>query len=255
MTVNRGTNRYFNNWKASGEQNLLQSLTVEAIKIYGQDMLYLPRTLVSYDPIYGEDDVSEYNSAIPIEMYVKSVDGFEGDGVFLSKFGLEIRDQVTLTVAKRTFELEVTNTENEITRPREGDLIYFPLNKKLFQIKYVNYKPFFYQLGDLQSYDLVCELFEYSSQKLNTGVPEIDIVEVNYSFDSFSYAVTDAEGNPITDLEGNYIVHSEYDLSVIEAAADNEPIADEQSGDDPISLTDDIIDWSEIDPFSEGGKY
>jgi len=153
MSFAVGTNKYFCNFDNAGEQGLLEDLVIESIKIFGLDMYYLPRTLISYDQIYGEDDISEYNEAIPLELYIKSVDGFEGDGVFFSKFGLEIRDQITFTMARKTFEQVVVNQ----VRPFESDLIYYPLNKKLFQIRFVNYLPVHYPLGDLQSYDIVSQ--------------------------------------------------------------------------------------------------
>ena len=100
-------------------------------------MYYIPRKLNNYDPVYGADDQSSYEQAIMIEMYIKSINGFSGDGSFLSKFGLEIRDQVVFSVAQRIFSEEVGTVTTQV-RPNEGDLIYFPLNNKCFQIKFVN---------------------------------------------------------------------------------------------------------------------
>src|SRR5210317_2210389 len=168
------TNVYFNNYDYAPEQTLYEDLVIESIKIYGHDVKYIPRVLNNFDELYTEDTISSFEKAIDIEMYVKSVDGFTGDGVFLSKYGLEIRDEVTFTVAKRRFERQITGTDPSRNVPKEGDLIYFPLNKKPFQIKFVDYKPFFYQHGKLQTYDRVCELFEYSSEVFNTGNTEID---------------------------------------------------------------------------------
>lgn len=97
------TNFFFNNFQSSQEQLLLENLIIESIKIYGEDMYYLPRTINKKDELYGTDDISTYDSAVLVEMYIKNVDGFQGDGNFMSKFGLEIRDQVTFTIAKRRF--------------------------------------------------------------------------------------------------------------------------------------------------------
>lgn len=214
------TNPLFNNFRFTGEQQLYEDLIVEFIKIHGDDMWYIPRAFVNKDEIYGEDDLSEYNSAYLIEIYVRSYDGFQGDGSFVSKFGLEIRDQVTFTISKRRFEEDIGNAES-IFRPREGDLLYFPLNRKVFEIKYVDNKPFFYPFGELFTYDLYCENFEYSSERFNTGIPEIDSIKI---------LSTDTIAN----------------------TGDPDPI------DDSIFIqneSDDIIDFSVSDPFSEGGSY
>lgn len=182
------TNFYFNNYQNSQEQLLLESLIIESIKIYGEDMYYVPRTLNNKNEVYGEDDISSYDSATLVEFYIKNVDGFGGDGNFMSKFGLEIRDQVTFVIAKRVFEEEIGFAANYV-RPREGDLIYFPLNRKLFQIKYVDNKPIYYPMGALQTYELTCELFEYSGEQFNTGVADIDDIQDKLSLDIFDYGI------------------------------------------------------------------
>lgn len=177
------TNFYFNTLGHYGEQNLIEDLIVESIKIYGIDCYYLPRTIVSEDLLFGEDSLSKFDNAYQIEMYIKSVNGFEGDGTFLSKFGLEIRDEMVLSVSQRRFgeEIAYDETTSEAGRPVEGDLIYFPLNKKLYEIKFVEHEVVFYQMGKLQTYDLTCELFEYSSERIDTGIQAIDAIEDKYS--------------------------------------------------------------------------
>lgn len=247
MALPPGTNFYFRNYDSSREQQLLEDLIVESIKQYGEDMFYIPRVLVDKDEIFGEDTQSKYEHAIPLELYIKSVDGFEGDGVFLSKFGLEIRDQVTFTVALRTFNIDVglvTGTQ----RPNEGDLIYFPLNQKLFEIRYVNYKPFFYQLGALQTYDLVCELFEYNNQEFNTGIAEIDEIQTKFSFNVLDYALLAEDGSVMRTEDDEYLVTEKWDMDEIDPGTDNDYIEEEIENED-------IIDWSETDPFSETGTY
>ena len=131
-------------------------------------MYYIPRKLNNYDNVYGADDQSSYENAYSIELYIKSVDGFSGDGDFMSKFGIEIRNQVIFSVAQRRFNEEIGEYTTQV-RPNEGDLIYFPLNKKCFQIKYVNKFEMFYQLGALQTWEMTCELFEYSNENLKIG--------------------------------------------------------------------------------------
>jgi signal peptidase I len=155
------TNFFFNNFQASQEQLLLENLVIESIKIYGHDIYYVPRKLNNYDDVYGADDQSSYEVAYPIEMYIKSIDGFSGDQEFLSKFGVEIRNQVVFSVARRIFNEEVGEFTAQV-RPNEGDIIYFPLNQRAFQIKYVNKYEMFYQLGALQTWEMTCEVFEYS---------------------------------------------------------------------------------------------
>ena len=191
------TNTYFRNFDARNEQELLHSLVTESIQIYGHDVNYIPRTLVNKDTILGEDSISEYKDAYSIEMYIKSVDGFEGEGDLVSKFGLEIRDQIVFSVARRAFEgLDIG------VRPKEGDLIYFPLTEKLFQIMFVEHETPFYQTGALPTFDLTCELFTYSDEKIDTGVEEVDVIEQKQSlvrtFELESVSGTFTEGETVT---------------------------------------------------------
>lgn len=239
------TNFYFNNFQNSQEQLLIENLIIESIKIYGQDMYYVPRVIMNKDEIYGADDISEYNRAYPVEFYIKSVDGFSGDGNFMSKFGLEIRDQVVFSIAQRVFYEEV-GLDSNLLRPNEGDLIHFPLNNKLFKIMYVNKFEMFYQLGALQTWEITCELFEYSSEKFNTGIPAIDSIQQNLSLNIFDWALLDEDGERILDENSDYIVMENFTLETIDALADNSFIQSE---------TDDFLDFTERDPFSENGTY
>ena len=164
-------NSYFRD--VSSENDLLHDLTIESIKIHGRDMVYIPRTLVNEDELFSEDTISKFENGVEIEMFINSIDGFGGDGDFISKFGLEIRDSVELILSKRRFE-ESFSHDSTITRPREGDLIFFPLSKGLFEIKFVEHENPFYQLGKLYTYKLSCELFVYSSEDIDSGFSEID---------------------------------------------------------------------------------
>jgi len=221
-------------------------LIVESIKIFGEDMLYIPRTLNNKDELYGADDQSSYDEAILVELYIKNVDGFGGDGNFMSKFGLEIRDQVTFTIAKRVFDEEV-GAQRNFLRPREGDCIYFPLNNKVFQIKFVDNKPIYYQLGALQVYDLTCELFEYAGESFNTGIPQIDSIQTNLSTDLFDYGIqTETGGFMLATEDGDLIANENFNIETIDPTADNENIQIE-------SLN--FMDFTERDPFSENGVY
>ena len=168
-------NTYFENYENSMEQNLVEDLVVEAIRIYGVDTWYLPRTTTAKDEILNEDDLPLFDDAYMIEMYIKNVDSFEGEGDFLSKFGLEIRDSLTLTISRKVYDDEIaSNSASTIKRPSEGDLIYLPLNNKYFVIQHVEHEAIFYQMGSLQTYDLKCDLFEYSGERFNTGIAELD---------------------------------------------------------------------------------
>ena len=243
------TNFYFNNFSSSNEQNLYEDLIIESIKIYGEDMYYIPRVITNYDNLLGEDASSQYNHAIMVELYIKSIDGFTGDGNFMSKFGLQIRDQVVFSIAQRTFNQEVAIVTDQI-RPNEGDLIYFPLNRKCFQIKFVNKFEMFYQFGALQTWELTCELFEYSNEQFNTGVDEIDSIQKNYSVNILDYTIMDEGGVNLTDENSNYLVVEGYKPETINPASENDTI---QQGTDNFPLgSDDFIDFTEKDPFSEG---
>lgn len=171
------TNVFFSP-SVQSEQLLYEDLIIEGLRLYGQDMLYIPRVSISTDEILNEE-YSRFNDAYKIEMYVANTQGFEGEGTLLSKFGLEIRDQATFIVAKRRFEQLVHIDENDIAhfRPREGDLIFLPLTNSMFEIKFVEHENPFYRLSDLPIYELQCELFEYSSERFDTGISGVDILE------------------------------------------------------------------------------
>jgi hypothetical protein len=189
------------------EQNLIEDLIIESIRIYGFDIWYIPRTIVAKDELLNEDDLSTFNSAYMIETYIKNVDGFGGDGDFLSKFGLQINDTMTLTIAMRKF-LEDVALFDEQVRPNEGDLIYFPLNRKIFEVKFVEHEAIFYQMGKLQTYDLRCELFEYSQERFNTGIEEIDTLLAPYVLTS-NAAIANVES--VDFLADNFTIETNAD--------------------------------------------
>jgi hypothetical protein len=164
------TNPYFNFKSSAPEQNLMEDLTIEAIKTMGMDVLYLPREYVKKDLLFGEDVLSQFTKTYEIEMYLQSVDGFQGEGDILAKYGLEIKDKVEMVVSKRRFVDEISNLETNVDRPREGDLIFFPFGNYLFEINFVEHENPFYQLGKNQTYLIQAELFTYSLEKFQTGV-------------------------------------------------------------------------------------
>lgn len=209
-------------------------------------MYFIPRNPIAVDKIYGEDPMREYTRAIPVELYVKNIEGFAGEGDFLSKFNIQIRDQITLSIARRVFEQEVGVFET-ITRPREGDLIYLPLNKKIFEIKFVEHEAIFYQLGALQMYDLKCELFEYNSEYFATGIDAIDSLMNDYSLDTgVSAGLLTEKGAYLVDESGFSILQESFDINTNDPLADNDEFELEADG---------FIDFSERDPFSEGAGY
>jgi len=189
------TNQYFNHHGTNTPENrLIENLMIESIQTYGIDVYYLPRTLNNEDTLLGEDASSSYDSAHTIEMYIKTVDGFEGSGDFISKWGLQIKDQITFTVAKRRWQELGLATDGRAKIPHEGDLIYFPITKALFQILFIEDESIFYQTGQLQSYDMLCEMFTYSDQKFDTGIDELDAIERSHSY-SIDFTMNTGSGN------------------------------------------------------------
>ena len=181
------TNVYFSHGTRN-EQYLVEDLIIESLKIYGNEFFYIPRTLVSKDEILGEDRLSEFKASFPIEMYFENVDSLDGQGAFIQKFGLMMEQSATLVVARRRWEQLVGRYGQTIipTRPCEGDLIYFPLSKGLFEIKFVKHQDPFYQLGKLYVYKLQIELFQYASERIDTGIKEVDVFESLKTFSTNS---------------------------------------------------------------------
>ena len=248
------SNLYFNNYAFSGEQNLIEDLIVESIKIYGMDVQYLPRTIVAEDSFFGEDPLSKFTDSYEMEMYIKNVEGFEGEGDFLSRFNLEIRDQITFTVSQRRWAEEVTlgdthtdDEGNNIGRPAEGDLIYFPLTGKIYEVKFIEHESIFYQMGALQTYDLTCELFQYSHEVIDTGRAAIDQIEDDYSGDALNFQITDEAGNILISEDSAYILQEGYRIENTDKSANNEFFG--------ASTNIDFIDFSEGNPFSEGANW
>lgn len=176
----------------SGEQSIVEDLIIESIRIYGKEVFYIPRTLVSKDDILGEDRLSQFKTAYPIEMYFENIDNFSGAGAFIQKFGLMMEQSATLIVARRRWEQMIGRFDRTILpeRPAEGDLIYYPLTGGLFEIKFVQHQDPFYQLGRLYQYKLQVELFQYASERIDTGNDDIDIFETLKTFS------TDTEISP-----------------------------------------------------------
>ena len=221
------TNVYFRNYDNFNEQNLIDDLVIESIQVYGIDIDYISGEFnKDRDVIFNENDTPLYDEMYEFEVYVKNVDGFEGEGDFMSRFGLEIRDTVTFAVAIRTFERHVTRKDAEKIRPKENDIIWMPLNQKMYRITYVEHESVFYQSGALQVYDMKCELMEYSNERFDTGRYEID-----HYFDDVTTVMTGNNAvTTLTQLANTDQISQNFDFE---------------------STADDILDFSEIDPFSE----
>jgi len=175
---------------SSSEQNLMQDLVNEQLRMYGMDVYYIPREFIREATIMREVTSSRFNTYFVIEAYLNNFDGFGGQGDLMSKFGIQVKDEITLTISRERYENYVapflnsrllyllensdSTTLQTIHRPKEGDLIYFPLGRRLFEIKFVEHEQPFYQLGKGYTYELQCELFEYEDEILDTTIDEID---------------------------------------------------------------------------------
>lgn len=226
-----------------GEQKLLNDLIVESIQIHGISILYLPRTNVALDKVYLEDPQVAFTEAYEIEVYLKSFDGFQGDGSFFSHMNVEIRDQVVFTIAMTRFLEEMgPRTSVGLQRPREGDLIWYPFNQKLFELKFVEKFSMHYPLGAQTVWDLKCELFEYSGQTISTGIPAIDRV-TEFSHDALAWSITDESGRALVTENGDYWVSDDFDMDVIDPTNDAGRIQTEATA---------ILDLDEFDVWAEG---
>ena len=188
-------NIYFTD-KVRSEQNLYEDIVIESLKIYGQDVYYIPRDLVGEDKIFGDDVPSRFNSSHKIEMYIENIEGFEGEGDLFTRFGVEIRDEATFVVSRRRWTQQVARMDNEISsdRPLEGDLIFLPMSNKLFEIMHVEHEQPFYQLSNLNVFKLRAQLFEYNDQDLDTNIAAIDKIERD---NEYTYILTLGESGII----------------------------------------------------------
>tara|TARA_Y100000310_G_C20618898_1_gene782179 strand:- start:48 stop:785 length:738 start_codon:yes stop_codon:yes gene_type:complete len=241
------TNVYFDTGTKS-EQHLYEDLMIEQLKIYGQDVFYIPRTLVKEDELFGEDTLSKFDDAYQIEMYFENVEGYEGEKEIMSKFGLQMNEDVTFVVARRRFEQLVSHDSNLIvkTRPNEGDLVYFPKVKKVFEISFVDHDDPFYQVHNVPAFKLKCKTFEYSGEDIDTGITEIDAIETANSLDQLVYQLSleDGTGSLLTET-GDYIIQEAFVVDTI----------DENAMNDFFDTQDDtIIDFTESNPFGDIGK-
>ena len=266
-------NRFFNQYTpVKQEQSLVEDLIIESIKIYGVDGYYLPRTHVNLDKIYGEDASMLFDDALEMELYVKSFDGFAGQEDFLAKFGLQIDESVTFVISQKRFTQslktsliteysynmltedgdELLSNRNDVSeydyeaivRPREGDMIWIPMFSSLYEIKFTQNIENFFQLGKLYTYELRCDRLEYSSERINTDITEIDAVEDQYSLSTTNREkLLDEDAFLFLHEDGTFVVNEADVVVIAEIAADNEEIGQK-------IIDDDILDFSEQNPFS-----
>ena len=190
-----------------GEQRLVQDLINEQLKIYGVDVIYIPRKFVRKETIIREVTTSKFDDNFAIEAYINTYEGYSGQGDLLSKFGMHLKDELSLIISKERFEdfiapflSSMDQDEIEVsTRPREGDIIYFPLGQRIFEVKFVEHEVNFYQLGKLYVYDLKCELFEYEDEmggwnNINTTVEEIDSTLENVGYITKLQLISSGQG-------------------------------------------------------------
>ena len=278
------TNVYFDTG-TKPEQTLYEDLMIEQLKIYGQDVFYIPRTLVKEDELFGEDTLSKFGDAYLIEMYFENVEGYEGEKEIMSKFGLQMNEDVTFVVARRRFEQLVSHDSNLIvkTRPNEGDLVYFPKVKKIFEISFVDHDDPFYQVHNIPAFKLKCKTFEYSGEDIDTGITEIDAIETDNSLDQLVYQITMEQSSSTTYNEGLELEDGTGNLEQETATGGTDNlIGENETGGDQIVLEtgdyiiqegyvvdtidenamndffetqdDNIIDFTESNPFGDIGR-
>lgn len=196
----------------------MEDLVVESLKFHAHDVKYLIRNGINKDKIFNEYEFSTFENSYDIEVYVKNVQSFGGDGQFLGKFSLEVRDQLTLTMSVRSFN-EFVKTPSGLARPTEGDLIYVPFLSAAYEIRFVENASIFFQLGKIQCWDLTVEVFEYSNEVFETGITGVDALYNGHNFSNTA------------------------NLETVELFSQNKDIEDS---------ADPILDWTDTDPWSEG---
>ena len=235
-------NPFLRNYNNTNEATLLEDLVVESIANHGIDCYYLPRVNANLDGVFEEATRVSFNVAVPLEMYLVSAEGFQGDGSFMSQLGVEIRDQVVFSMSQRRFKQETTRAAVPLVRPREGDLVWYPFNQKLFEIKYVNKFEMHYPLGALQTWEVRCELFEFSEQSFATGIPAIDSIPTNITMDLELVMNHDANGHPLLDANGNITFANTANTGNYDPLDDSREIHKE---------SEEIAVWDQTDPYTE----
>jgi len=275
------------------ERSLYQNLVKEAIQIYGHDVYYVNRETVALDNVLGEDALSKYTNAEPIEMYVEDGAGFGGDKEIISQFGLENRNEVTFVVSKERFQemdsqinleegggsialedgsIDQTDSSSNLTtltgnyyilqdiattdadRPQEGDLVYHPVFEKMFEINFVDHDEPFYQLDNNPVYKLRCKQFEYASEVMDTGIATIDAIEGDLSTDARAYQIT------LENEVGSVLLENAADTGmdsyiITEDYIVGDYVTDKTSQNELFDQLDDtVLDFTETNPFGDVGS-
>ena len=275
------------------ERSLYQNLVKEAIQIYGHDVYYVNRETVALDNVLGEDALSKYTNAEPIEMYVEDGAGFGGDKEIISQFGLENRNEVTFVVSKERFQemdsqinleegggsialedgsIDQTDSSSNLTtltgnyyilqdiattdadRPQEGDLVYHPVFEKMFEINFVDHDEPFYQLDNNPVYKLRCKQFEYASEVMDTGIATIDAIEGDLSTDARAYQIT------LENEVGSVLLENAADTGsnayiITEDYIVGDYVTDKTSQNELFDQLDDtVLDFTESNPFGDVGS-
>jgi hypothetical protein len=241
MSVNPILNKKFGN-ASSASQEMYSKMIIEAIKIKGFDILYIPRTIVNLDPLFLEDPLSKFDKAYALEAYLENVTGFASSDI-LSKFGLQLNDSGTFVISKKRWaDVVGSNPGLQLpNRPAEGDIIYFHPTHSYFEIKKVNGLDPFYQLGKLYTYKLEVELYTYSSERFNTGIKEVDSIGRNQvSADVLNYETLLQTGGRILMQNGSSILQEGFSLRVADLQANNDFFQEQSKP---------IIDWSSQNPL------
>ena len=191
-------NVYFSQ-AVKSEQNLYEDLIIESLGIYGQDVYYIPRTIVNRDSILNEDPASTFDDAFLMEMYIENTEGFEGEGDLYSKFGLQIKDTATFIVSRRRWDDRVGPFSSQVENPKpaEGDLVFLPMTNSFFEINFVEDEQPFYQLSNIPVYKMECSLFEYNDEDFETGVESIDTATAKAAY-QLPMDITITGGNHFT---------------------------------------------------------
>lgn len=241
-------NHYFQNGAGHGvyrpTQDMFERLYIHAIKTMGVKVYYVPKQYVNIDQIFIEDSLAKFEHAYPIEAYLDNVQGYTGGNSFMSKFGIENNASATFHISKTRWAEEVGRRGTNVlpNRPTEGSLIFFPLTNTIFEIKFVDSNDSFYQLGKLFSYRLEVEVFQYSSERIETGIEELDTNPYLFSLAEEEYAWLDESGNEVLTEDGEIIVLDQYDFDTIDVGSQNKEFSTENEL---------VIDWDSSNPFGE----
>lgn len=235
------TSPFFQNQTYVPEQQLHEDLIIECIATHGIDAMWLPRKQYSLDGVLSEDQQMYFDEAVPCDVYLESADSFQGQGAFLSQYGIELRDQITITVARRAWN-ECVGRDRGLERPREGDLVWFAVNGRLFEVREVRRYSMLYPFGALPTWKITCELIEASSQRIQTGIAAIDTVEAQVSEDLFRFTVRTTDGSPARVANGDLWVIDSRDEAAVDPLDEARAVQTE---------SDAILDFNEIDPFAD----